>query len=160
MSLGCSWWWSCRGWKLRRSPVTILKDRMNGWQQEEPQLWCTGALPAPHPTLTLMGAQAARAQGPSRVRPTASWMVLSWHWVETGRHVSSGTDLEAVTGSRWRALTHLHLALDPGPNGIGLCSELAPQTLVGMLAGQLLLQRLVPDGHELLHLPGFKGNRG
>lgn len=31
-----------------------------------------------------------------------------------------------------------------------------------MLAGQLLLQRLVPDGHELLHLSGFKaaGVRG
>lgn len=66
---------------------------------------------------------------------------------------------EVVSGSLG-ALTYLHLVLDPGPDGVGLGGKLAPQALVGMLAGQLLLQRLVPDGHELLHLSGPKGGQG
>lgn len=59
-----------------------------------------------------------------------------------------------------RALAYLHLVLDPGPDGIGLRSKLAPQTLVSMLASQLLLQGLIADGHELLHLSGPKDNKG
>lgn len=51
-----------------------------------------------------------------------------------------------------KGATYLHLVLDPGPNGIGLGSKLAPQALIGMLASQLLLQGLIPDGHQLLHL--------
>lgn len=66
---------------------------------------------------------------------------------------------EAVSGPLG-APTYLHLVLDPGPDGVGLGGKLAPQALVGVLAGQLLLQRLVPDGHELLHLSGPKGGWG
>ena len=73
--------------------------------------------------------------------------------------LSSGTDFQLAANSL-RAPTYLHLVLDPGPDGVGLSSKLAAQALVGMLAGQLLLQGLIPDGHELLHLSGPKGNRG
>lgn len=56
-------------------------------------------------------------------------------------------------------VTYLHLVLDPGPNGIGLGRKLAPQALISMLASQLLLQGLVADGHQLLHLSGPKDKR-
>ena len=48
--------------------------------------------------------------------------------------------------------TNLHLVLDPGTNGIGLGSKRAPQALIRMLESQLLLQGLIPDRHQLLHL--------
>lgn len=66
--------------------------------------------------------------------------------------------VQAPEGSR-KDTTYLHLVLDPGPNGIGLGSKLAPQTLISMLASQLLLQGLIPDGHQLLHLSEPKDSR-
>lgn len=66
--------------------------------------------------------------------------------------------LQAVEVPR-KGATYLHLVLDPGPNGIGLGSKLAPQALIGMLASQLLLQGLIPDGHQLLHLSEPKDSR-
>lgn len=51
---------------------------------------------------------------------------------------------------------YLHLALDPGPNGIGLSCELSPEPLVQLLPGELFLQRLVTAGHQLSDL----GRRG
>lgn len=68
--------------------------------------------------------------------------------------------IAGLVNSAWEGMAYLHLVLDPGPNGIGLCSKLAPQTLVSMLASQLLLQGLIADGHELLHLSGPKDNKG
>ena len=50
--------------------------------------------------------------------------------------------------------TYLHLGLDPGSDDVGLGGELAPQPLVGLLSGHLLLQHLVSEGHEVLHLQG------
>lgn len=58
-----------------------------------------------------------------------------------------------------KGATYLHLVLDPGPNGIGLGSKLAPQALISMLASQFLLQGLIPDGHQLLHLSEPKDSR-
>lgn len=58
-----------------------------------------------------------------------------------------------------KGATYLHLVLDPGPNGIGLGSKLASQALIGVLASQLLLQGLVPHGHQLLHLSEPKDSR-
>ena len=50
--------------------------------------------------------------------------------------------------------TYLHLGLDPGSDDVGLGGELAPQPLVGLLSGHLLLQHLVSEGDEVLHLRG------
>lgn len=60
----------------------------------------------------------------------------------------------------WQVSTYLHLVLDPGSDGIGLCGKLAPQSLISVLASQLFLQGLIPDGHQLLHLSGPKDNQG
>lgn len=48
--------------------------------------------------------------------------------------------------------THLHLGLNPGSDDVGLGGELAPQPLVGLLPGDLLLEHLVPEGNQVLHL--------
>lgn len=47
---------------------------------------------------------------------------------------------------------HLHLCLDPGPHDVGLAGELAAEVLVGLLLALLLQERMVPLGHQLLHL--------
>lgn len=49
-------------------------------------------------------------------------------------------------------LFHLHLRLNPRPDDVGLCSKLAPQPLVGLLSGHLLLEHLVSEGNKVLHL--------
>lgn len=48
---------------------------------------------------------------------------------------------------------YLHLGLNPGSDDVGLGSKLAPQSLVGLLSGHLLLEHLVSEGHKVLHLP-------
>lgn len=52
---------------------------------------------------------------------------------------------------------HLHLCLDPGPHDVGLAGELAAEVLVGLLLALLLQERMVPLGHQLLHLGGDGG---
>ena len=47
---------------------------------------------------------------------------------------------------------YLHVGLNPGADDVGLGSKLAPQSLVGLLPGNLLLEHLVSEGHEVLHL--------
>lgn len=47
---------------------------------------------------------------------------------------------------------YLHLGLDPGSDDVGLGGELAPQSLVGLLSGHLLLEHLVSEGNKVLHL--------
>lgn len=49
---------------------------------------------------------------------------------------------------------HLHLGLDPGPHDVGLAGELPAEVLVGLLLALLVLQGVVPLGHQLLHLRG------
>lgn len=95
----------------------------------------------PHPAVPT-GAPAAEAWGQPELRHERPHSC-----------VSSGTDFHVGENSL-RAPAYLHLVLDPGPDGVGLGGKLAPQALIGVLAGQLLLQGLVPDGHELLHLSG------
>ena len=53
---------------------------------------------------------------------------------------------------------YLHLGLNPGSDDVGLCSELAPQSLVGLLSGHLLLEHLVSEGNKVLHLRVEKSN--
>lgn len=60
-----------------------------------------------------------------------SWLVKSWSGV---------------------MVAYLHLSLNPGSDDVGLCSKLAPQPLIGLLSGHLLLEHLVSEGHEVLHL--------
>lgn len=47
---------------------------------------------------------------------------------------------------------YLHLGLNPGSDDVGLGSELAPQSFVGLLSGHLLLEHLVSEGHKVLNL--------
>lgn len=47
---------------------------------------------------------------------------------------------------------YLHLSLNPGSDDVGLCSKLAPQPLIGLLSGHLLLEHLVSEGNKVLHL--------
>lgn len=60
----------------------------------------------------------------------------------------------------WATGPHLHLRLDPGPHDVGLAGELAAEALVGLLLALLLQERVVPLGHQLLHLGGRGGNNG
>ena len=53
---------------------------------------------------------------------------------------------------------YLHLGLNPGSDDVGLGSELAPQSLVGLLSGHLLLEHLVSEGNKVLHLQVDKLN--
>lgn len=53
----------------------------------------------------------------------------------------------------WCGVTlYLHLGLNPGSDDVGLGGKLAPQSLVGLLSGHLLLEHLVSEGHKVLHL--------
>lgn len=92
-------------------------------------------------------------------RPPFYWAPHVLHRCPRLHELSTGSNFEGCKKLFGRAPPYLHLVLDPWPNGIGLSSKLASQTLIGVLAGQLLLQGLIPDGHELLHLSGTKGNR-
>lgn len=60
-------------------------------------------------------------------------------------------------GERVTATPYLHLGLNPGSDDVGLGSELAPQPLVGLLSGHLLLEHLVSEGNKVLHLQAGEG---
>lgn len=47
---------------------------------------------------------------------------------------------------------YLHLGLNPGSDDVGLGSKLPPQPLIGLLSGNFLLEHLVSERHQLLHL--------
>lgn len=49
-------------------------------------------------------------------------------------------------------VAYLHLSLNPGSDDVGLRGKLAPQPLIGLLSGHLLLEHLVSEGHKVLHL--------
>lgn len=55
------------------------------------------------------------------------------------------------------AATYVHLGLNPGSDDVGLGGELAPQSLVSLLSGHLLLEHLVSERNEVLHLRGVGG---
>lgn len=59
-----------------------------------------------------------------------------------------------ISISSVRVRLYLHLSLNPGSDDIGLCGELAPQSLIGLLSGHLLLEHLVSEGNKVLHLQG------
>lgn len=64
-----------------------------------------------------------------------------------------------ILESREVAVADLHACLYPGSDEVSLGGKLPPKPLVGMLPGQLLLQRSVPLGHKLLNLEDVRSNK-
>lgn len=75
-------------------------------------------------------------------------------WLISCRSTRVDWSEEPFTVKSWSGVivAYLHLSLNPGSDDVGLCGKLAPQPLIGLLSGHLLLEHLVSEGHKVLHL--------